>query len=504
MRMLFPSVVLGLVAAATVHAAVEPIVVLEAGRRREVLPVTRGASEMMALETVLPGLGVATHTDVTASSVTLAAEGREVVLYHNKSLASVAGELRLLSAPCLFEEGSWLVPVDAVPRLLGFVLGKTVEWRPASRALLIGNVRIPRIEVTAYVAGESVRLILSASEKVPFRVRQGEGRVMVAIERDIIEVKLDQERLTGGIVDALDYTPGREGTIGIALGKRFHQLKAAEQEQPPRLVLEFLAAPQAASASGATAPTASAPPLKTPAPVEHPAHSIVIDAGHGGAEVGAQGTDGTLEKDVTLAIARKLRSAIVTGLGYQVFMTRDKDEEVPLDQRTAIANNFKADVFVSIHANASRAAGAHGSEVFFLAYQASDENAHRLALAEGGAVPVGASSLEPGSDLALILWDMAQAEHLEESSSLAARVQEELAEVTGSGSRGVKQAPFRVLVGATMPAVLVEVAFLSNPEEEKLLTSDAFQSRVASAIMRGMSRYFQNGSRREAVRSRER
>jgi N-acetylmuramoyl-L-alanine amidase len=194
----------------------------------------------------------------------------------------------------------------------------------------------------------------------------------------------------------------------------------------------------------------------------------------------------------------------VTHLGYQVFMTRDKDDEVPLDQRTAIANNFKADVFISIHANASRVAGARGSEVFFLAYQASDENAHRLAMMEGGAIPVDASSLEPGSDLALILWDMAQAEHLEESSALAARVQEELADVTGSGSRGVKQAPFRVLVGATMPAILVEVAFISNPEEEKLLTNDAFQSRVASAIMRGMARYFQSGASREAAGSRGR
>ena len=84
-----------------------------------------------------------------------------------------------------------------------------------------------------------------------------------------------------------------------------------------------------------------------------------------------------------------------------------------------------------------------------------------------------------GSDLALILWDMAQAEHLEESSALASRIQEELAVVTGSEGRGVKQAPFRVLVGAAMPAVLVEVAFISNPEEEKLLASDAYQAKIA-------------------------
>ena len=125
--------------------------------------------------------------------------------------------------------------------------------------------------------------------------------------------------------------------------------------------------------------------------------------------------------------------------------------------------------------------------MYFLAYQASDDESRRIAQAEGSAELLGRTA--EGPDLALILWDMAQAEHLEESSALASDLQEELAVVTGSEGRGVKQAPFRVLVGATMPAVLVEVAFISNPEEEKLLASEAYQARVASAIARGIERY---------------
>jgi N-acetylmuramoyl-L-alanine amidase len=160
---------------------------------------------------------------------------------------------------------------------------------------------------------------------------------------------------------------------------------------------------------------------------------------------------------------------------------------VDLDDRTAIANNYKADLFVSIHANASRARGARGSEVYFLSYQASDDEARRMAQLEGAAEPFGVA--DPGSDLAVILWDMAQAEHLEESSALATRIQDELAAVTGAEGRGVKQAPFRVLVGATMPAVLVEVAFISNPEEEKELASDTYQAKIAAALMRGIARY---------------
>jgi N-acetylmuramoyl-L-alanine amidase len=214
---------------------------------------------------------------------------------------------------------------------------------------------------------------------------------------------------------------------------------------------------------------------------------VVIDPGHGGENVGAQGSGGTLEKDVALSIARKLRADLVSARGLQVFLTRDRDAEVGLDERTAIANNYKADLFVSIHANASRARGAKGSEVYFLSYQASDDESRWVAQSEGAAEPI--AHAPAGSDLALILWDMAQAEHLEESSALASRIQEELAVVTGSEGRGVKQAPFRVLVGATMPAVLVEVAFISNPDEEKLLASDDYQAKIAESLARGIERF---------------
>jgi N-acetylmuramoyl-L-alanine amidase len=215
-------------------------------------------------------------------------------------------------------------------------------------------------------------------------------------------------------------------------------------------------------------------------------------------DLGAQGATGLLEKEVALQIARKLRVTLANSLGLQVFLTRDKDDDISLDERTAIANNYKADLFVSIHANASRARAANGSEVYFLSYQASDEESRRVAQSEGlAAAP--ATPAGSGADLALILWDMAQAEHLEESSLLATRLQEELAAVTGSQGRGVKQAPFRVLVGAAMPAVLVEVAFISNPDEEKLLAQDAFLSRVAAALARGVGRYDQEYARRAGL-----
>ncbi len=470
------------------------------GTRREILPVARDGAEMVPLDSVITGLGVALRPEAAGPAVKLLFEGREATLFHKKSLASVGGDLRLLSAPALYEDGRWLLPIDAVPRLLGPLLAQPAEWRPGSRVLLIGRAGVPRVSVSTFVSGDVVRVVLESSEKVPFRVQQGEGRVTVAVLRDAIDTAFHQERLTGGIVDWVQYLGGRENVFALTLGRRFGQLRAVEQENPPRLVVELEASttPAAKASPGAPAPGA-APTPRPGAPVERAVRVVVIDPGHGGADTGAKGPGGALEKDVTLQIARRLRAQLVNSLGLQVFLTRDADTELALDQRTAIANNYKADLFISIHANASRATGAHGSEVYFLAYQASDDESRKVAVAEG-ALPEAAagepSAGAPPTDVALILWDMAQAEHLEESSALASRLQEELSEVGSTPGRGVKQAPFRVLVGATMPAALVEVAFISNPEEEKQLTSEAWQSRIAAALTRGLSRYEGERARR--------
>ena len=472
------------------RASTDPVVILHEKDRREVATTARGAAELVPLAQLVTGMGIAVTPDPRAGSVTLAYQGRTVTLYDKKSLAQVGGELRLLSSNVVQDEGRWLVPVDSAPRLLGPLLGKRVDWRAARRVLVVGDVAVPQIGVTTSVSGDAVRVTLQSNEKLPFKVQQEQGRVTVGVARDLVEVSHQPERLTGGIVENVQFVGGRDNSFAIGLGRRFKNLQTYELEAPYRLVLEFQAAPLEAAAPGASPPPPPAPPVEGAG-----VRTVIIDPGHGGAEVGAQGPGGTLEKDVTLAIARKVRANVANGLGLQAYLTRDRDLEVQLEDRPAFANNYKADLFVSIHANAFRSAGARGSEVYFLSYQATDDESRRLAVMEGGDIAPRAGA-PADSDLALILWDMAQAEHLEESSALASRIQEELAEVTGSQARGVKQAPFRVLVGAAMPAVLVEVAFISNAAEEKLLISDEYQSRVAAAITRGIARYTQEREQR--------
>jgi N-acetylmuramoyl-L-alanine amidase len=179
------------------------------------------------------------------------------------------------------------------------------------------------------------------------------------------------------------------------------------------------------------------------------------------------------------------RSKLQAALPVRVVLTRDEDADLPLETRSALANQLKAELFVSLHLNSSFGQAATGAETYFLSLDASDERAQRAADEANQAATAG----DPLTDLQLILWDMAQTRHLAESQRLASLIQEELNVTLGLRNRGVKQAPFVVLMGAAMPAVLVEFGFLSNPEEVERLGDPEYQNRLAQALTRALVRY---------------
>jgi N-acetylmuramoyl-L-alanine amidase len=253
---------------------------------------------------------------------------------------------------------------------------------------------------------------------------------------------------------------------------------AYQLENPPRIVLDLRKA--AAPVPGAPLPLPGFRPS-----AERPGiHTIVIDPGHGAKDGGAVGPGGLLEKDITLAVARKLATSLAKATGARIVMTREDDSLVSLDQRTAIANQYKADLFLSVHMNAAVVKDAKGSETYYLSLEASDELAKKAAETENAA-----AASDPSSDLKLILWDLAQQAYLDESSRFAQAIQEEMNAATSVANRGVKQAPFKVLVGATMPAALVEVGFITNAEEEAKLKSEEFQNLMVDALTRAVQRY---------------
>lgn len=217
--------------------------------------------------------------------------------------------------------------------------------------------------------------------------------------------------------------------------------------------------------------------------------TICIDPGHGGHFTGAEGPRGVVEKDVNLDISLRLARLLRDKLNCRVVMTRVDDSHVYMRDRTALANAVKADLFVDIHNNAVLNAKVGGTETYFLSTTRADwERAATLAENEDWLAENPNFTADAGT-LNFLLAALAQNEFLQESSDLAHFVQEKLVATLGRRDRGVKQAPFYVLVGCQMPSILVEVAFISNPEEEKLLTDPSWQQKAAEAIFEGIKAY---------------
>jgi N-acetylmuramoyl-L-alanine amidase len=358
--------------------------------------------------------------------------------------------------------------------------------------VIVGDLRVPRVTQRFDTQGGRARISLDVDPPTPHRVTQDGRRLVIAFEADAIDAHLSQPE-SGSIVSAV--RPGDTATsIVVDLGPAFASFVATDVPAaagPTRVVIDL----SGASAEPASQPTPSAPAPGPPAGPPPPGadltppglwHTIAIDPGHGGDEPGARGAAGGLEKDVTLAVARKLKAAIEGRLGIRVLLTRDADATVSLDERAARANNNKADLFLSLHANASPSAAASGAEVFYLSLDEYGSEARRAADTESPSAPVfggGTRAIE------LILWEMAQARHIDQSATLAAIIEQELRRQVPMSSRAIQQAPFRVLVGANMPAVLVEMGFMTNRDDEERLMSDQYQNTVAQVLVDSLVRF---------------
>ena len=218
---------------------------------------------------------------------------------------------------------------------------------------------------------------------------------------------------------------------------------------------------------------------------------IVIDPGHGGHDTGTIGPTGLMEKDLCLDVALRLGKIIEQRLpGADVIYTRSDDTFVPLEERTNIANQGKADLFISIHANSSRDSGARGIETYYLNLKGSAE-AMEVAARENATAQEGVHDLES------LVKKIAQTEKIDESKEFAQDIQDSLAKRAQKNgknvkNRGVRKAPFVVLIGADMPSILTEISFLSNPADEKLLKQPEQRQRVAEGLFQGISSYLQN------------
>jgi len=216
--------------------------------------------------------------------------------------------------------------------------------------------------------------------------------------------------------------------------------------------------------------------------------TIVIDAGHGGKDPGAVGYRGTKEKDIALDVAKRLEKKLAKNMKVKIVMTRDEDIFLRLSERTKIANESNGSLFISIHTNAAEDRRASGFETFLIG-QNKNEAAVRVAARENAVLELEGSTGKKLTDEDLIKATIAQSAFASKSEQFASLVQKEIKKRVQSKDRGVKQAGFYVLMGASMPNVLVELGFISNPSEEKKLRSPQYRDQLATAIYRAVEQY---------------
>ena len=335
-------------------------------------------------------------------------------------------------------------------------------------------------------------------------------RLYVDLEKTVLDHSINVEPITKGLLEKISFASNRPGVSRIVLyikdleSHKVFSLKKSEQNPYFRLVMDIQgkgARPDKIFAKDAPSYNRQGPSLRSKIPEGEIAslkqalglkvRTIVIDAGHGGHDPGAIGPSGLKEKNVTLRIARKLRQRLVEegkSFGIEnVYLTRDGDRFIPLEERTAIARKRKADIFISIHCNGARTRKAHGIETYILGFT-DDQTSLQLAARENATTTKGLH------DLRGILKDYILSSKKEESQQIAGYVQKSIIQNVSVKykhikNKGVKKAPFVVLIGADIPSLLIETSFITNPREERRLKSETYIERIVNGIILGIKQY---------------
>jgi N-acetylmuramoyl-L-alanine amidase len=347
----------------------------------------------------------------------------------------------------------------------------------------------PILRISAQDYEKYSRVTIQSDLPLSTSIEQSEALVFVKIRANT-PFRIQRESFRSAFVKSVGWSQGT-GSLTLTINTEHGNFscESFKLQDPARLIIDIH--PNRGEGPPISETDRSSRNPQTPEP-----ECIVIDPGHGGLEAGAKGKFGTLEKDLTLAIGMKLAEIVRQTRASNVVLTRDRDVDVSLEDRSAIANNNKATVFISVHVNGSYRKGAAGPETYFLSKDATDEESRRLAFMENNSETLENNIQAEDEDLIkMILWDMAQTAFLKQSSQLAEDIQSELNLLWGTRNRGIKQAPFKVLTGVACPAVLVEVAFLSNPQEERKLLTDEYQRKIAEAIYEGLAKFLRDNSR---------
>lgn len=410
---------------------------------------------------------------------TLTVDKRTAQFVKDQSRVLIQGQPLALDAPARLGAAGWLLPESFLTKGLGRltpgVSAFAVVPDPRRPRTVKASILFEELRYRSYPS--FTRVVVETGGTLSYAVVAGAQEIRVRLPGLVLSGARTEE-IADGLVKEVRLEPsGSDAVLRVVLEGAAGEIRDSVLQDPFRLVLDIY---RPKEPGGDESGRGGIEPLRL----------IVLDAGHGGHDPGAIGPSGIMEKDVVLDVTRRVARLAEERLGIRVVLTRSTDVFVALRDRTNFANKQRADLFVSIHANAHPRAVSEGVETYFLSSEASDSEARQIAAIENGVVQLESpASRQKGDVLKSILWDLAQSEFQQESSFMAETVQDSMTRSLNLVNRGVKQAGFYVLGGAAMPAVLIEVGFLTNRKEEKKLATSEYREAVARAIYAGLAEY---------------
>lgn len=430
----------------------------------------------LPIRDIITHIGLAYTDSLALETLTIRSGNRQLVVTKNSALISYNGQIILLPSPILREDNRWLAPVEFLTMGLSRMTGTEFHYRPGAMRIYAGNFEVPELEMNAQTLGPITRLTLRCGTPMNLEVKRDDptkavltlGVAPVEPQRERVD---HRDRLLRSV--SFDDSDGQPKLV-LDIAREVADLRITSANENRIFFVDFVRAGE---------PVTTAPPAPTPA--ADPAvpatakpdvaavrwlRVIVIDPGHGGMDSGVKTAAGT-EKDLTLALARQLRSALQTRLGVTVLLTRDSDIALDNEARSAVANNNQANLFISLHIGYSPDKQNFGSSIFIMK--------------EGFG---GTASQTAGRDQLFLPWYMGHKLHREGSTAAAGILQEELAKL-GQGKFPVRQAPLAILSSAAMPSLLLEVGNLNNSAAAQTLVESGFQSRLVNTVVDAVQRF---------------
>ena len=433
----------------------------------------------LPLKQILETMGVP-YTDALAlETLTIRSGNSRLVVTKNSALISYNDQIVLLPSPVLREDGRWLVPIEFLNIGLSRVTGTDFRYRPGVSRIFADNFEAPELEMNAQTLGPITRLTIRCSAPLKIDVSKDSQRAVLMIDRyglDPVREKLDhRDALLRSV--AFDDSDGNAKII-LEITKEVTDIRVTPGENNRIYFVDLLRKGEPVSAVPPPAPEAAVPAAKPDViPADRKVRVVVIDPGHGGMDTGVKNQN-ISEKDFTLALARRLRTALQTRLGMTVLLTRDSDISLDNEARSAVANNNQANLLISVHAGYSTNKVDADSSIFVM-----KEN---FGEASAASTPVGTR------DQLFLPWYLGYRIHRQESVLAANILQNELTKAIAGSKFLVRSAPLAVLSSATMPSLLIEIGNLNNASNAQTLVDGGFQSRLANTITDAVQRFSQS------------